>query len=116
MLGLQKNFIKFMDAMDEKGDSLPDVASYKSMIAKTILFKETYKLVRSQKLPQSHIQVACYVVSLVAHRLGDQIDLNRIWQEQDISTQLKDLLEQWIPQVDRGLHTSAGGKQISEWA
>jgi hypothetical protein len=97
-------------------DRLPDVPTFKQMIAKVILYKTTYKLVRSENFPQSHIQVCTYVVSLVSDRLGDQLDLDRVWGEQEISTELKDQIQVWIVQVHQVLHETAQGRQISEWA
>lgn len=49
--GAQKNFMRFMDRIngdDENGSpgSLPDVAEFKKMIAKAILYKDTQKWVR----------------------------------------------------------------------
>jgi hypothetical protein len=53
---------------------------------------------------------------LVAERLGDTLDLDRIWQAQDISTRLKKQIETWAIEVNDVLHRSAGGKMVSEWA
>jgi len=48
---------------------LPDVPAYKLMVAKAILFKRAHTLVRPM-FPQAQANVAAYVVSLVANRLG----------------------------------------------
>src|SRR6185437_4895399 len=37
--GGQKNFVTFMDRLNQAGQSLPDVPYYKDLIAKAILFK-----------------------------------------------------------------------------
>jgi hypothetical protein len=60
--------------------------------------------------------VTAYLVSLVANRLGDRLDLDRIWAHQNISSQLRQQLETWAVEVNRVLHQSAGGRMVSEWA
>jgi AIPR protein len=60
--------------------------------------------------------VTAYLVSLVANRLGERLDLDRIWAHQYISSQLRQQLETWAVEVNRILHQSAGGRMVSEWA
>lgn len=118
-LGAQKNFMEFMNEVDiangNTAAQIFDVLSYKKMIAKAILFKFTQKLVRTM-FPAFQANVTAYLVSLVAHKIGDRIDLEGIWQQQDISTQFKKQLEIWAPEVNQVLHQSSGGRMISEWA
>lgn len=118
-LGSQKNFERFMDSIREPEGQppapLPDVAAFKAMIAKTILFKKTHALVRPM-FPAFQGNVTSYLVSLLADRLGDRIDLDRIWARQDISEALRQQMQVWAVEVNDALHRSSGGKMISEWA
>lgn len=118
-LGSQKNFERFMDSLREPEGQpsapLPDVAAFKAMIAKAILFKKTHALVRPM-FPAFQGNVAAYLVSLLADRLGDRIDLDKIWARQDISQALRQQLQVWAVEVNEALHRSSGGKMISEWA
>ncbi|NMG27972.1 AIPR family protein [Aromatoleum evansii] len=118
-LGSQKNFERFMDSIRDQEDQpprpLPDVREYKSMIAKAILFKRTSALVRPM-FPAFQGNVAAYLVSVLAAKLGDRIDLDRIWNQQDISKQLRQQLATWAVEVNDALHRSSGGRMISEWA
>ena len=117
--GSQKNFERFMATFrDEDGQPagpLPGTAYFKDLVAKAILFKKTQMLVRPM-FPAFQANVATYLVSLVANRLGPRFDLGRIWAQQDISPGLRALLEQWAKEVHATLHTSANGRMISEWA
>jgi hypothetical protein len=61
-------------------------------------------------------RITTYTISLLANRLGDSIDLDKIWQQQDISSQLKQQVQAWAVDVDRILHQSAAGRMVSEWA
>lgn len=118
-LGAQKNFERLMDSMREiegqPPSPLPDVVKFKSMIAKAIIFKKTHALVRPM-FPAFQGNVAAYLVSLLADRLGDKIDTDKIWAMQDISQALRQQLQLWAVEVNEVLHRSSGGKMISEWA
>ena len=44
------------------------------------------------------------------------MDMERIWQHQDLSPQLKALLASWAPEVNRIMMAGSNGKLLSEWA
>ncbi len=118
-LGMQKNFERFMESLREVDGQppapLPDVPAYKAMIAQAILFKKTTALVRPM-FPAFQGNVANYLVSVLAVRLGDKISLEKIWARQDISDALRQQLRTWAGEVNEVLHRSSNGKMISEWA
>lgn len=117
--GSQKNFERFMEGFTvQEGQAslpLPDVAMYKQMIAKAILFKTTQRLVRPM-FPAFQANVAAYVVSLVSDRLGSRLDLDRIWHQQQLSARLQQQIQTWATEVNQVLHATAEGKMVSEWA
>lgn len=117
--GSQKNFERFMSDLTSNGSEeltlLPDVPEYKQMVAKAILFKRTQALVRPM-FPAFQANVAAYVIALVANRLGQKLDLEKIWSRQDLSPELKLQIQTWAGEVNKVLHDSSGGKMISEWA
>jgi len=117
--GAQKNFERFMaDFTNDDPETptpLPDVPAYKQMVAKVILFKKAQALVRPM-FPAFQANVAAYVVALVANRLGEKLDLDKIWLRQDISPDLKMQIQTWAGEVNKVLHDSAAGRMISEWA
>lgn len=117
--GAQKNFERFMAEFNtnngEAQPTLPDVPTYKQMVAKAILFKKAQALVRPM-FPAFQANVAAYVVSLVASRLGEKIDLDKIWLRQDISQELRSQIQTWAGEVNKVLHDTAAGRMISEWA
>lgn len=118
-LGSQKNFDKFMGQFTgndgETYITVPDIQFYKHMVAKAIFFKAVQKLVRPL-FPAFQANVATYTVSLVAERVGEKIDLDKIWAAQDISQPMKQLIQSWAVEVDRILHQSAAGRMVSEWS
>lgn len=118
-LGSQKNFERFMESVGEtESTTAPpslDAPAYKAMIAKAILFKKTQSIVRPM-FQAFQANVTTYLVALVANRIGDGINLQRIWDKQEISRELADLLRKWAMEVNDVLHRSASGRMISEWA
>ncbi|MBF0152459.1 MAG: AIPR family protein [Magnetococcales bacterium] len=118
--GAQKNFMRFMDRIDGADGngtplSLPDVTEFKKMIAKAILYKDTQKLVRPM-FPAFQANVTTYTVSLLANRLGNRMDLEKIWLRQAISPRLKEQIQTWATEVNKVLHETSEGRMISEWA
>ena len=118
-LGSQKNFDKFMGQFNNQDGQpaifVPDIAFYKQLVAKAILFKAVQKLVRPM-FPAFQANITTYTISLIAYRIGGSIDLEKIWLQQDISSQLKQQVRAWAVDVDRILHQSAAGRMVSEWA
>lgn len=118
-LGSQKNFERFMagfaDGEDQPVNPLPDVATYKHMIAKAIIFKTVQKLVRPM-FPAFQANIAAYAVSVLSEGIGDRLDLDKIWQQQALSARLQEQIQVWAREVNETLHASAGGRMISEWA
>lgn len=117
-LGSQKNFDRFMASLSgAEGEEfpLPGVPEYKAMIAKAKIFRETQKLVRPM-FQAFQANVAAYVVSVLADRLGDRIDLDRIWIRQGVSPELLSQISIWAREVNDVLHRTAGGRMVSEWA
>ncbi len=117
--GSQKNFERFMEALTpaegQEAPPLPNVATWKRMVAKAILFKETQKIVRPL-VPAFQANVTVYTVALIANRLGSRIDLERIWNAQAISGEMKQQVRTWAEEVNRVLLSSASGRMVSEWA
>ena len=117
-LGAQKNFERFMSGLtdaDGEETQVLDVVAYKHMIAKAIVFKATHKLVRPM-FAAFQANVAAYTVSVLSKKVGGRLDLDRVWQEQDISESLREQLQVWAREVNHTLHASANGRMISEWA
>ena len=117
-LGAQKNFERFMkDMVGDEGQETHtlDVAIYKRMIAKAIIFKATHKLVRPM-FSAFQANVTAYTVSVLSKKTGDRLDLDRVWQQQAISERLVEQVQVWAREINDTLHASADGRMVSEWA
>jgi AIPR protein len=117
-LGSQKNFDRFMASIagpEGTEAPLPTVSAYKSMIAKAKIFRDTQKLVRPM-FQAFQANVAAYAVSVLADKLGDRIDLERVWAKQAASPELMAQIATWAKEVNDVLHRTANGRMVSEWA
>jgi hypothetical protein len=117
-LGSEKNFKAFMDDLDASPEIVPnplDVNWYKEMIAKAIIFRTVHAMVK-RMFPKGQANVAAYLVSIVAERLGERLDLARIWNRQALSDEFRKLLADWSHIVFRAMTVKAAGKQIPEFA
>ncbi|MEW6513566.1 MAG: AIPR family protein [Pseudomonadota bacterium] len=118
-LGSQKCFDRFMSAMTpaegEPAQPSPNVAAFKSMVAQAIVFKAVHKLVRPM-FQAFQANVAAYTVSLMATKVGDRFDLDRVWSRQGVSQELLAQISVWAREVNDALHRTAGGRMVSEWA
>ncbi|WP_330848731.1 AIPR family protein, partial [Acetobacter senegalensis] len=76
-----------------------DTHWYRTMIAKVILFKAIESMIKTKDAKeifrQGYVNIATYVVSILADRLGDRLDLEQIWMQQGISRGLRNLLWEW---------------------
>ena len=113
-LGSQKNFERFMEEAAKPSAALPDVAEYKRMVAKAILFKTVYKLVRP-RFQQIQAQLTAYVVAVVAARLGDRLSLEAVWQQQALSPALERLAIGWATAIYDLIRRTGGERLPSEW-
>ena len=94
---------------------LPSVGDFKAMIAKAKIYRDAQKLLRPM-FQAFQANVTAYTVSLVSEKLGARIDLDRIWAKQAASPELLAQIAVWAKEVNEVLHSSAGGKMVSEWA
>jgi hypothetical protein len=111
--GWEKNFGKFQEQVEAMG--LPNVVMYKQTIAKAIIFRRAQALVRPM-FKAFQANVTSYLVALLANRLEDRFDLEKVWQQQDISPKLRQLMQTWAVTVHEVLHSTADGRMVSEWA
>jgi hypothetical protein len=116
-LGAQKNFDRFMEEITAKGTEapMPDATSYKLMIAKAIIFKRAQNLIRPM-FPAFQANILAYLMAVLANRIGARMNLQRVWDRQDVSPELTSQLRTWASEVHQALAGSANGRMLSEWA
>lgn len=117
--GAQKNFNRFMDDIAEGRLVVPDpltVDWFKRAVAIAILYRAAHRISRAKHFQQAQANIAAYLVAVVSDRLGDQLNLGRIWDRQEVSSELRATMEDWALEVETALRTNAGARMISEQA
>lgn len=117
-MGSQKNFDRFMASLsptEGQEAPLPTVADFKAMVAKAKIYRDAQKLLRPM-FQAFQANVTAYTVSVLAEKLGARIDLDRIWTKQAVSPQLLSQIATWAKEVNDALHSTSGGRMVSEWA
>ena len=115
--GSQKNFVEFMVRLTkEHGDTWePDVAYYKELIARAIIYKRAEKVARMHKFPGYRANAVSYTVALISYRTAGRVNLKGIWDRRDCSQALADTLYMWMPEVWGEFTRSAGERNVTEW-
>lgn len=117
--GAQENFERFSALLDDEAArlrwpcSLP--AEFKRIVAQVIIFRTVQRLVR-QLVPAFQTNVTAYTVALMGYRLGERMDLDRIWTEQRLSSELTILAADWACRVDDALRATSDGRILLTWA
>lgn len=117
-LGSQKNFDRFMATLAPTNGQeapLPSVADFKAMIAKAKIYRDAQKLLRPM-FQAFQANVTAYTVAVLSEKLGSRIDLERIWARQAVSHELLSQIAIWAKEVNDVLHSTSGGRMVSEWA
>lgn len=118
-LGAQKSFVHFALNWLTKPDVVwPDDGWYRDLISKAIINNAISAAVRTAGIKSYYVQVAAYVYSLMADRLGSQIKLGTVWANQGVSPQLQALAESWSLPVYNMLQSSSpkGDGDVREWS
>ena len=116
--GSQKNFQYFMQSLkDEHATGFePDEKWFKAFVAKLILFKTTQDIVKRQKFAAYQAIISAYTVACFAQRFEQDFDLELVWLQQAISSQLVSLISHWTAAIDKTIRRTAGARMPSEWA
>ncbi|HEV7346870.1 AIPR family protein [Telluribacter sp.] len=112
--GGEKNYLLFLKETDQNAELTK--SEYERLLAKAILFKETDKLVTKKKLAGYKANVVTYTVSLLSHKSGQKLNLDKIWQQQKLNEELQSFIAKLIDTV--WIHITQPPKQgmnVTEW-
>lgn len=116
--GGQKNFASFMSRVGELEEGwAPPLEEYKKLIGRAILYRQTQKIILGLKadIPAFRANVVTYTVSALAHKTARRIDLETIWDMQDISEALRKTISEWALTIVNAMIESAGSRNPTEW-
>jgi len=115
--GAQKNYAAFMFGLRERlgEDWCPDRDFFRLTIAKALLFKAAQSVVRKARLQSYGANVVAYMIALLAAHHGDRLDLERLWDVQQVSDEMQELFATWAPLIHGEIVASAGNRNVTEW-
>ncbi|WP_147126226.1 AIPR family protein [Shimia ponticola] len=124
-LGAQKNFAEFAKHIGKRWGSEGatfDELWFRRMIAKTIIFRATEKLVSGAEWYEGgyRANIVTYAIAKLVHDAREremQVDLDAVWRYQDVSPDLKSaLLVAAAEAQDVITNPPEGVRNFSEWA
>lgn len=92
--GLETNFIKFSEKIKQDKIIKPSEESYRSMIAKVILFQSCDRIVDALKFGGFKAQVNYYTIALLSEFHASMVDDEYIWKYQRIPAELEIFIEE----------------------
>lgn len=114
--GLETNFTTFSDLVKTGEIPAPTEESYKSMIAKVILFNNCDEIIANLRFGGWKAQQNYYTVALVAEYFSEMVDDEYIWKHQSISPALELKIEELAYMVwNHFMNPSTTGVNIGQW-
>ncbi len=115
--GAQKSFVTFMNLLnDKKFHEKIDDDFFIKYCAIAILFNKTSKIIKdNEAIGGYRSQVLNYTISLISYHTSRKINFNLIWADQDISHQLRNIINKLSFKIYETIQKTASGKNISEW-
>lgn len=113
--GAEKNFHAFMTMM---GDDIPttDALFSQRLIATAILFKASDRIVAAQQFGGYKINITAYTVARLSQATSRRVDLDRIWREQRLTSELEEAIREISVLVQSVITSPERGTNIGEWA
>lgn len=115
-LGAEKNFREFTMLMQEQEITSPDEIFFKEAVAQGIIVRNAEKIVAGQKMGGYRAQIVAHSISLLYGRLDGKVDFSKIWNDQKLSDSYVMAIDEISQNVRDRLVSSAGSRNISEWA
>ena len=114
-LGAEKNFNHFTVRMAQRGRFQVTQEYFERLVAMAILFRRTERIVSEQQFGGYRANIVTYTIAYLSHRTTQQIDLDAIWRDQNISDALADAIESVCYPVREVLLDAPGSGNITEW-
>ena len=93
----------------------PDDQWYRDLIAKAIIFKKVTDIVKKENFSAYKANIVTYLVAYFSLNHKNQINLNDIWNQQQISADLEDIFIKCSHVISEAIRKSAGKKNVTEW-
>jgi hypothetical protein len=113
--GNQKNYVQFMNF---NFDTKPDNIFFEDTIAKAILFRAAEKTygVKPNAIGDMRYITVPYSIAWLGYHLKYKLDLYKIWKNQSVSDNLKELLYEIMSKIETFIKKNAPGSLYGEYA
>jgi len=115
--GAQKCFVEFMARLrkGKQEDWVPDKVYYTELIGKILFFRECEAAAKRAKIGAYKAQLVYYLCAYSVAKLGNKLDIQKIWSTQKIENDTRARLDGWVAPLYEALVQSARGKNVTEW-
>lgn len=117
--GLETNFIRYSEMIQLGEIGEPNEKFYCDLIAQVILFQQCDRIVDTQNFGGYKAQINYYTIALLSEYYSDRINMDYIWQHQNISPETEQLLEDICYKVWNHFSnpdtSNAKGVNITQW-
>lgn len=113
--GNQKNYVQFINYnLTKKLDNV----YFEDVISKMILFRTSEKIygVKPNSIGDMRYITVPYSISFLNYYTENKLDLYKIWKNQGLSQQLRDLMYNLMVKVEDFIKANAPGALYGEWA
>jgi hypothetical protein len=112
--GKQGCFTAWMKELEESAHD-PSQADFKRYMAMAILYRRVEDVIKPHFV-SFRGNIAPYTVAVLSLKLGTKLDLMKVWNQQGLSGELRQLVVDWSRVVHQAMKDSAGERMLSEWA
>lgn len=114
-LGAQKNFAHFSVELKENKAKTPDQDYFRDLVGKAIIFRRADLTIDRMELGGYKAQVTAYTVAWLSHLTAQRIDLDQVWNAQDLSPALYNEIQRMAKKVYDYVSKPPGGRNVTEW-
>jgi len=115
-LGAEKNFRDFALRLGERGVVTVTQDYFERLIAKAILFRQTERVVTSQRFGGYRANIVAYSVAYLSHATAQLVDLDLIWREQRLRPELENAVQAVAIAVREVIISPPRGGNVTEWS
>lgn len=91
--GLETNFVKYSEMIQNEEIGTPDERFYCRLIAQVILFQECDRIVNAQNFGGYKANINYYTIALLSEFHSDMVDFEDIWKNQNLSLKLSNKIK-----------------------
>jgi hypothetical protein len=101
--------------MSEKSDSIPDEVYFKNTVALLIIYKFLMSRPENKQYGNRRATIAMYCIAYLRYKTFGHLNLDSIWEKQDLSDNLKRYLMQLCEAMNAALQDLAGEIAVISW-